>query len=243
MNTGNSRSELLVIRSLTVAYPLRDRLVPVFRNCQLSLTRGEILGLAGPSGSGKTTLALAILRLLPPVAILAGEIHYMGVNLLALDEKDLRAYRGRRIGLAFQEPESVFNPLIPVGRQLAEVLRCHFGMTRRTALDEAASALAEMGILQPRRILGAYPRQLSVGELQRVQLAGALACHPELLICDEPTAAVDARNRLRLLERLAELRRQRNLSLLVISHDRRVLDCLADRTEFMPEADRREEPK
>lgn len=219
-----------------MAYPLRDRFIPVFRDFQLSLWGGEVLGLAGPSGSGKTTVALAILRLLPAGAIRAGEIQFRGVSLLDLNEKNLRAYRGKRIGMVFQEPESVFNPLVPVGRQLVEVLRCHFGMTRQAALEESLSALAEMGVLQPRRILDAYPRHVSVGELQRVQLAGVLACRPELLICDEPTAAVDARNRVRLLECLAEARRQRNFSLLVISHDRGVLDCLADRVEFMPQA-------
>lgn len=235
MSTGNSRSELLRIRSLTVAYPLRDRFVPVVRDFQLSLFDGEVLGLAGPSGSGKTTVALAILRLLPAGAIRAGEIQFQGANLLDLDEKDIRAYRGKRIGMVFQEPESVFNPLIPIGRQLAEVLRFHFGMTRQAALEESMAALAELGVLQPRRILDAYSRHVSVGELQRAQLAGALACRPNLLICDEPTAAVDARNRLRLLERLAEVRRQRHVSLLVISHDRGVLEYLADRVEFMPE--------
>ncbi len=243
MNTGNKPFDLLSVRGLTVAYPLASGPVPVLRSLDLSLGRGEIVGVMGPSGSGKTTLALAILRLLPAGAILAGEIRFNGVNLLELPGQELLRYRGRRIGLVFQEPESAFNPLISVGHQLAEAVRFHFSVSRQAAWDEIAEALAELGGEQPHRLLHSYPRQLSVGELQRVQLAGALACRPELLICDEPTAAVDARNRLRLLDHLATVRQTRKLSLLVISHDPRVLNRLADRLERMPFGDCREETR
>lgn len=242
MNITSEEPDLLDIKGLEVAYPLESGFVPVFRDLNLRVGRGEIVGLCGPSGSGKTTLALAIMGLLPAPAIRSGEILFAGVDLLRLTRRQMTSYRGRRLGLVFQEPESAFNPLQQLGTQLVEAIRCHFPQPRNHALDWLTHRLHELGMPAASRLLRAYPQQVSVGELQRLQLAGALACQPELLICDEPTAAVDAPNRLRLLALLKDLPAAGGLALLVISHDRNLLLSAAHRSVTMQECQSLPEP-
>jgi ABC-type glutathione transport system ATPase component len=236
VSTSNHRSELLAVRGLSAAYPDRSGWLPVFGSISFSLRAGEILGLSGPSGSGKTTLALAILGLLPPGAVRKGEIWFAGRDLLRLSRRHLATCRGRRLGIVFQEPESAFNPLIPVGAQLCEVLRLHFRWSREKAVVCLKEELKRLGVDDPGRLLDGYPRQLSVGELQRVQLAGALACRPELLICDEPTASVDLNHRCMLLDMLRNVPSEFGTSIILISHDQSIIRYAADRCMTLPES-------
>ncbi|MFZ0430908.1 MAG: ABC transporter ATP-binding protein [Acidobacteriota bacterium] len=230
-----SPSQLLNIRDLTIAY--HEAGGPVFTTGRVSLSVGasEVVGLQGSSGSGKTSLALAVLGVLPPGGrVESGRIEFKGVNLLELQEKELRTIRGKQIALVFQEPLAALNPLLTVAAQVSEGLRAHASLGRGESRRRAWSLLEEVGLERPGSLLDQYPHQLSGGQRQRVLIAAALTGDPELLICDEPTAALDHPHQLRVLDLLASLRERRRLSILLISHNTRALDYLADRRVQMP---------
>ncbi|MBC8329824.1 MAG: ABC transporter ATP-binding protein [Planctomycetes bacterium] len=201
----------------------------------LDLPRGGSLGLLGQSGSGKTLTALAVLGLLPPgVRRVAGTIRFDGVELSALDEAGLRPFRGGRIALVFQEAMSAFNPVLKLGRQVAEVLELHRRqIDRRGRPPEVLRLFEEVGLKEPERVARSYPHELSGGMLQRCLIAMALAGEPELLIADEPTTALDVTVQARILELVAEIRRRRGLSLLWISHDLGVVARVCGRVAVM----------
>jgi ABC-type microcin C transport system duplicated ATPase subunit YejF len=220
---------LLDVADLSIDYRVEGGSVRVLRGLGLKMSRGEVIGLLGHSGAGKTTLARALLRILPPEARLrSGRIWFRGVDLLALPEREIRAVRGRRIAMVFQEPASALNPLMKIGDQLGEAIRAHFRLDGRRAQLRAAEWLAAVGLDGVSDCLAAYPHQLSGGQRQRVLLAGALACEPDLLVCDEPTSSVDSLLRLRILECLASLRQRLSLSIILISHDLSILQFLSD---------------
>jgi oligopeptide/dipeptide ABC transporter ATP-binding protein len=190
----------------------------------LTICQGQSLGLVGESGCGKTMMALSILRLVPdpPGRIVGGEIRFQGQDLLQLPERRMRAVRGKEIAMVFQEPSTSLNPAFSIGSQVREVIRFHQGRGRHVT-DKAMDILEAVQIPDPRRILLQYPHELSVGMIQRVMIAMALSCEPSLLICDEPTTALDVSTQAQIVALLNELRTARGTTLLFITHDLGVL--------------------
>jgi peptide/nickel transport system ATP-binding protein len=197
---------------------------------------GEVVGLVGESGCGKTVTALSVLGLLPAPAgrVLPGSsIRFEGEELVGLPERRLRQIRGNRIAMIFQEPMTSLNPVLPVGEQVSEVIRAHGRVGRKEARARAEALLGEVGFPDPPGRYGQYPHQLSGGMRQRVMLASALACEPDLLIADEPTTALDVTTQAELLARLLEIRTRRGMSILLITHDLGVVAESCDRVLVM----------
>ena len=212
-------SGLLDVTDLRVTLPTARGPAEALRGVSFSLARGQTLGLIGESGCGKSITALALMGLLPEGARVAGSIRFDGRELTTLDEASMCALRGNRIGMVFQEPMTALNPLHPVGRQIAESLRLHRGLSAQAARAEALRLLDRVQLPQAARRLDAYPHQLSGGQRQRVVIAIALACGPDLLVADEPTTALDVTIQREVLDLIAELVREDGMGLLLISHD------------------------
>ncbi len=228
---------LLEIRNLTVHFPASQGTVAAVRDVSLSLKQGEVLGLVGESGSGKSVTSLAVMRLLPPQAALKGELRFgnngTGQNLLSLSPEQMRAMRGSKISMIFQEPMTALNPVMRVGEQIAEAVRVHQNVSRREAWDRSVDALNEVAIPDPARRARDYPHQLSGGMRQRVMIAMAIINRPELLIADEPTTALDVTIQAQILELLAGLREKFGLTMLFISHDLAVVSGIAQNVAVM----------
>ena len=226
---------LLEIRDLEIGFPAGDGgLLKVVRGASLAVARREIVGLVGESGSGKSLTALATLGLVPaPGRILGGSVRLDGRELVGLPERELRAIRGARIGLVFQEPSAALNPVLTVGTQIVEAIRAHQPVAAGVARERALDLLRRLSIPDPARRLGEYPHQLSGGQRQRVVLALALAAGPDLLIADEPTTALDVTLQAEVLDLLVELRGALDLSVLLISHDFAVVAEVCDRLAVM----------
>src|SRR5919106_18964 len=221
---------LLDVQNLSVAFGDRT----VVDHVSLQLAAGETLGIVGESGSGKSVTAFSILRLLqPPGRITGGRVIFEGRDLLALPERDMRGIRGARISLIFQEPMTALNPVMRVGDQIAEALTVHGKASASDARARAVALLDAVHIPDAGRRVRDYPHQLSGGMRQRVMIAIALACHPALLIADEPTTALDVTIQAQVLDLLRELRAQYNLALLLITHDFGVIAEMADRVAVM----------
>jgi peptide/nickel transport system ATP-binding protein len=210
---------LLEVRDLRVALPTARGPVEVLRGVSFSMARGDTLGLIGESGCGKSITALALMGLLPEGARVTGSIRLGGQELTALDEAALCRLRGARIGMVFQEPMTALNPLHTVGRQIAEPLRLHRGLSAAAARAQALRLLERVRLPQAAQRLDAYPHQLSGGQRQRVVIAIALACGPDLLLADEPTTALDVTVQREVLELIGELVAADGMGLLLISHD------------------------
>jgi ABC-type dipeptide/oligopeptide/nickel transport system ATPase component len=226
-------SALLDVQHLTVTFD-PARVTRVVDDVSFSIAAGETLGLVGESGSGKSVTAFSILRLLqPPGQVIAGNILFEGRDLLALSERDMRAVRGARISLIFQEPMTALNPVMRVGDQIAEALTAHNMAGRRDARDRAVELLRAVRIPDPARRIADYPHQLSGGMRQRVMIAIALACHPPLVIADEPTTALDVTIQAQMLELIRQLQSEFGLALLLITHDFGVIAEMADRVAVM----------
>jgi oligopeptide/dipeptide ABC transporter ATP-binding protein len=224
-------SALLSIAQLSVTLQLDDRPQPVLHDVTLSVAEGEAVGLVGESGSGKSMTARAVARLLPPGARAAGAIRFAGQDVAALRGRALRAYRGE-VAMVFQDPRAHVNPVRRIGDFLTEALRLR-GVDRGTATDRAVAALAEVGIPDGRRRLHQYPHELSGGLLQRVMIAAALLSQPRLLLADEPTTALDVTTQSEVMAILNELRRERGLALLFITHDLDLATAMCDRIAVM----------
>jgi oligopeptide/dipeptide ABC transporter ATP-binding protein len=225
---------LLEIRNLQTHFQTRPGLVRAVDGVSLHVDRGELLGLVGESGCGKSITALSILRLIsPPGRIAGGEILFDGKNLLTLSEREMREIRGNEIAMIFQDPMTSLNPVFTVGEQIAEALRLHRKLSRKDARLAAIYAMKEVAIPDPSRRVDDYPHQLSGGMRQRVMIAMALACDPKLLIADEPTTALDVTIQAQILELLNDLRRTRELGVLLITHDLGVVAEVADRVAVM----------
>jgi oligopeptide/dipeptide ABC transporter ATP-binding protein len=225
---------LLEIRNLKVHFHLPSGRLRAVGGVDLTLAAGETLGLVGESGCGKTVTALSILRLIPsPPGEVTGEIFFDGQDLLALPETRLRDLRGDRIAMVFQEPMTSLNPVFTIGDQVAEVLRQHRRLGLKAALEQASRALARVGLPDPSRRLQQYPHQLSGGLRQRVLIAMALACGPQLLIADEPTTALDVTIQAQILALLKTLKDQLGLAVLFITHNLGIVAQTADRVAVM----------
>jgi ABC-type glutathione transport system ATPase component len=216
---------LLSVRDLRVAYGGQA----VVDGVSFELAAGESLALVGGSGSGKTRIALALLGLLDRKARVEGSIKLEGRELVGLPEAELNRLRGPRLGIVFQDALSSLNPHLTLGTQLTEPLIWHRGLSRAQAMREARALLEAVRIAEPERRLRQYPHECSGGMRQRVLIAMALACNPALLVADEPTTALDVTVQAQILELLAELREQRKLALLLISHDLGVVAQLCRR--------------
>ena len=224
---------LLALRDVTVALAVGGRALPVVDRVSLTLERGRALGIVGESGCGKSMTALSILRLLPRAATLAGSITFDGRELTALDAASMRAVRGAGIALMLQEAMTSLNPVMTVGAQIAEAVRVHRRRSRAQAWARAVEVLGEAGIDAPEERARALPHALSGGQRQRALLALALVCEPEALIADEPTTALDVTLQAAVLARLRGLQRERQLALLLISHDLGVVAATCDVTAIM----------
>ncbi len=221
---------VLDVRDLTVSYATSLGRVLALNNVSFSIAEGEVVGLVGESGSGKSTAALAILGLLADEASVdGGEIRFRGEDLRTLPPEVRIAARGDKISTVFQDPFTSLNPALTVGLQVAEPLIEHQGMSRAAAMEKVVSLLAEVGIPRPAVVARAYPHQLSGGMQQRALIATALACEPDLLILDEPTTALDVTIEAQILDLLANLRRERRLSVLFITHNLGIVNHLCDK--------------
>lgn len=227
------RDSALSVESLNVTYRSGGRQMLAVADTSFVLQRGEILGIAGESGSGKSTIAKCILRLLPNATTsVSGRIKYQGENILALDEAGLRRIRGYEIAMVFQNPSTAFNPVLPVGLQIGEILE-RSGIGRHERDRRVARLLGDMGIANPEYRMRQYPHEFSGGMLQRAMIAMALSRDPKILIADEPTSGLDATTQAQLLDLIRRIRNERDLSILWISHDLGVLGALADRVAVM----------
>ena len=224
--------KLLEVKGLQATIRNKRNSYHAIENVSFSVDQGEILGIVGESGCGKSMTALSILRLVStsPVYITGGSILYRGQDLLKLDEADIRAIRGNKISMIFQEPMTSLNPVYTVGSQITETIRLHQKVSRDQAWKQALHMLQIVGIPAPEQRIREYPHQLSGGMRQRVMIAMALACRPELLIADEPTTALDVTIQAQILEELRQLKKEFGMSIILITHD---LGVVADMTQNM----------
>ncbi len=221
---------LLTVNNLSTQLKIGKEILTVVEDVSFSIEKGKTLALVGESGSGKTMLALSLLRILPspPALEPTGEVLYNGLNLLTIPEKKLRRLRGSRLAMIFQDPGSALNPVYKVCDQLAEVVNLHLGLYGEEAWHCMLEAFKEVGIPSPESRLHAYPHQLSGGMKQRVMIAMALICQPDLLIADEPTTALDVTVQAQVLDLMRDLQQARGMGILLITHDMGVVAEMAD---------------
>jgi oligopeptide/dipeptide ABC transporter ATP-binding protein len=228
-------SGLLSIEELSVSFRTPQGMARAVDRVSFRLDRGETLGVVGESGCGKSVTSLSILGLIPcpPGAIESGRIRFEGCNLLEIESEALRCLRGRDIAMIFQEPMTSLNPVLAIGRQVAEPLMTHRGLSRSQAMAQAAEWLDRVKIPAARRRLEDYPHQLSGGMRQRVMIAMAMVCRPKLLIADEPTTALDVSIQAQILSLMLELKNETGMSLLLITHNLGVVAQSASRVVVM----------
>jgi oligopeptide/dipeptide ABC transporter ATP-binding protein len=225
---------LLEVKGLQTSFYTRDGVVRAVSGIDFHVDRGEIMGLVGESGCGKSVTSLSIMRLVAkPGRIEAGEILFDGENLLTLPDDRMRGIRGNRISMIFQQPTSSLNPVWQVGRQIEEVLRIHRGMKGGAATARTLELLRMVGIPDPERRLKAFPHEMSGGMAQRIMIAMALACEPELLIADEPTTALDVTIQAQILDLMRNLRDETGTAIVLITHDLGVVAEMCDRVAVM----------
>ncbi len=225
---------LLEVKGLRTSFFTRDGIVRAVDGIDFHVDRGEIMGLVGESGCGKSVTSLSIMRLIAkPGRIEGGEILFDGQDLLKLSNDDMRKIRGDRISMIFQQPTSSLNPVWDVGRQIEEVLRIHRGMKGKLAHSRAEELLKMVGIPDPARRLKNFPHEMSGGMAQRVMIAMALACEPELLIADEPTTALDVTIQAQILDLMRNLRDETGTAIVLITHDLGVVAEMCDRVAVM----------
>jgi oligopeptide/dipeptide ABC transporter ATP-binding protein len=226
---------LLEVRGLKVEFGTTDGAVRAVDDVSFDVSRGEIVAIVGESGSGKSVTALSVLRLIPepPGRIAGGSIRFDGDDLLRLHEDAIRRVRGRRIGMVFQEPMTSLNPVLSIGRQVNEAMRTHLGLSPTAAHLRALELLQMVGIAEPERRLAQYPHHLSGGMRQRVMIAMALSCKPDLIIADEPTTALDVTIQAQILALMQGLCRRLGVALVIITHNLGIVARYADRLNVM----------
>ncbi len=232
---ADGAAPVLEVKALKTVFRTRGGEVHAVNDVSFHLRPGELLGVVGESGSGKSVTMMSLIRLLPspPADIRAGEVLLKGEDILKLDEDGLRKVRGARVGFVFQDPMTSLNPVFTVGNQITEPLRKHKGMTRAEAEARAVELLELVGIPDARKRLTSYPHQFSGGMRQRVMIAIALACDPDVLIADEPTTALDVTIQAQILELVKDLRQKLGMAIVWITHDLGVIAGIADRVMVM----------
>ncbi len=226
---------LLSVRDLHTRFHTKRGVATAVDHVSFDLAAGEFLGIVGESGSGKSVTALSLLRLIasPPGEIVGGEVSFAGQNLLALSEGALRHIRGNDIAMIFQEPMTSLNPIYTVGDQIMESLIQHLRLSRRAARDRAIELLDQVGITSPAQRVQEYPHQLSGGMRQRVMIAMAISCNPQILIADEPTTALDVTIQAQILDQLRALQQELGLAVILITHDLGVIAEFVSRVLVM----------
>lgn len=231
----NSNGKLLEVKNLRTYFATEDGTVKAVDGVSFTLERGETLGIVGESGSGKSVTNLSIIRLIPnpPGRIEGGEIIFAGEDLLQLPEEEVRKIRGRRISMIFQDPMTSLNPFMKISRQLMEMTRLHLGHNKTEAFEHAVRMLETVGIPDARARAEDYPHEFSGGMRQRVMIAMALSCEPELLIADEPTTALDVTIQAQILELIKKLKQETGTSVILITHDLGVVAGMTDHVVVM----------
>lgn len=226
---------IIQVKNLKTHFYTSDGVVPAVDGISFNINPGETLAIVGESGSGKSVTSISIMRLVPnpPGKIVEGEILFHGEDLLKKNDNEMRSIRGNRISMIFQEPMTSLNPAYRVGDQIMEALRLHQGLSKEVALAKAIEMLTLVGIPSPEKRVHDFPHQLSGGMRQRVMIAMALSCHPELLIADEPTTALDVTIQAQILDLLRKLRKEMGTSIMLITHDLGVVAEMADRVAVM----------
>ncbi len=230
-----SSEAVLSVEDLSVEFRTRRGVARVLEGVSFELRRGETLGVVGESGCGKSVTALAVMRLIaePPGRIVAGRVLFEGRDLLRLADTEMRKVRGNRISMIFQEPMTSLNPAYTVGDQIAEAVRLHQRLSNQAALARAVEMLEAVDIPSPQRRVHEYPHQFSGGMRQRVMIAMALACKPDVLIADEPTTALDVTVQAQIFDLIAELRERTGTAVMLITHDMGAVAEMADRVLVM----------
>jgi len=233
--TPDSDGNLLEVKNLRTYFDTEDGIVKAVDDVTFQIKRGETLGIVGESGSGKSVTNLSIIRLVPdpPGKIVSGEVIFNGSDLLLLPTEALRKIRGRRIAMIFQDPMTSLNPFMKISRQLMEMTQLHLGHTRSQAYEHAIRMLETVGIPDARTRADDYPHEFSGGMRQRVMIAMALSCEPELLIADEPTTALDVTIQAQILELIKKLKRDTGTSVMLITHDLGVVAGMTDHVIVM----------
>jgi oligopeptide/dipeptide ABC transporter ATP-binding protein len=228
-------SNLLEVRNLTTHFYTQDGIVQAVNDVSYYVGAGETVALVGESGCGKTVSALSVLRLIqePPGKIMSGQIFFKGTDLLQLSSKEIQKVRGGHISMIFQEPLTSLNPVLTIGRQLTEALEFHRNLTRDQADEEAVRLLESVGITQAEKRLKSYPHNFSGGMRQRVMIAMAISCKPEMIIADEPTTAVDVTVQAQLLELIRNISKELHTSLILITHNLGIVARYAQRVYVM----------
>jgi len=230
---GQILSNLLEVRDLCVDFINDEGSVNIISHLSFSVARGEVLGIVGESGSGKSVTSLAVMRLLTSAAQVRGSILFDGRDLLSLTEPEMQQIRGNRIAMIFQEPMTSLNPIHTCGRQIMESILLHSNLSKKEAEKKALQLLELCGIPDAPQRLREYPHQLSGGMRQRVMIAIALACDPDLLIADEPTTALDVTIQAQILKLLKDIRKQRDMGVIMITHDLGIVSDFCDRVAVM----------
>ncbi len=234
MADNGREGNILEIRDLRTHFFTEEGVVKAVDGIDLDLKQGETLGIVGESGSGKSVTSLSVMRLIDsPGRIVSGEIWFGGQNLLDLPEGEMVHIRGNRISMIFQQPQSSLNPVFKIGDQIAEVLDIHRSLGQDEGRERAVALLRLVGIPEPERRAEQYPHEMSGGMAQRVMIAMALACLPELLIADEPTTALDVTIQAQILDLMRELRERMEVAIIVITHDMGVIAEMVDRVAVM----------
>ncbi|MFD2169888.1 ABC transporter ATP-binding protein [Tumebacillus lipolyticus] len=228
-------NNLLEIKGLQTHFVSDRRVNPAVDGVDLAVRKGETLGIVGESGCGKSATSLTVMRLLPKtgVRIAGGTIHYKEQDLLKLSEAEMRKVRGNEIAMIFQEPMTSLNPVYTIGQQLCEMVTLHWGYSKAQARDHAIQMLKKVNIPRAEKIMDEYPHQLSGGMRQRVMIAMAMSCEPELLIADEPTTALDVTIQAQILDLMRELKEKQGTSIMLITHDLGVVAEMCDRVVVM----------
>ena len=225
--------KILDVRNLSVSFKSDHGHLRIVSDISFDIGKAEVFGLVGESGSGKSMTALSILRILPGNAFAEGRIIFRDKDLLSVPEEDMRSVRGKDISIIFQEPMTSLNPVLTVGYQIAEALLAHYGISKKEAMGKAVELLRSVKMPSPEQRIRDYPHQLSGGMRQRVMIAIAIACNPGLLIADEPTTALDVTIQAQILALLQALRNERNMAILLITHDLSIISEQADRVAVM----------
>lgn len=224
---------LLKVKGLDISFGPKNKPIKVVSRLNFEIEEAEVFGLVGESGCGKSLTALSIMGILPQNAFAEGEIVFKGNNLLTLNHESMRRLRGKEISMVFQEPMTSLNPVLTIGYQISEVLLTHLNMSKRDAMASSIELLRSVKIPSPEIRIKEYPHQMSGGMRQRVMIAMAIACRPSLLIADEPTTALDVTIQAQILDLLRSLRQERNMAMLLITHDLGIIAENAERAAVM----------